>query len=160
MRKEMTEDAKLLALRLLDRFDEHISAQLLLLHYNQARSSGPYSNSMRGPIGFTGLHGVAFLGIAEIAAAVLEMKQWDINAADCMGNTALTWATRRGQEKTVKVLFGREDIDPNKADTEDGRTPLTLAAENGHQGLVKMLLERSDVNPNAPDTRYGRTPLS
>ena len=160
VRRGMTENTKQLALKLLDRFDEHISSQLLLLHYNQTRSSGPYFESARGPIGFTGLHGVAFLGIVEIAAAVLEIKGWEFNAADCMGSTALIWATRRGQEEVVGVLLEQEDIDPNKADTEDGRTPLTLAAENGHQGIVKMLLGRQDINPNATDTRYGRTPLS
>jgi len=160
VRRKMTENAKPLALKLLDRFDEHISAQLLLLRYNETRSSGPYFNSARGPTGFTGLHGVAFLGIVEIAATVLEMKEWDVNAVDCMGSTALTWATRRGQEEVVGVLLEREDINPNKADTQDGRTPLTLAAENGHQGLVKMLLGRWDINPNVADTGYGRTPLS
>ena len=159
-RRGMTENVKRLALELLDRFDEHISAQLLLLRSHQTRSSGPYFDSARGPTGFTGLHGVAFLGIAEMAAAVLDIKEWDINAADCMGSTALIWATRRGQEEVVGVLLEQEDIDPNKAGTEDGRTPLTLAAENGHQGLVKMLLGRQDINPNAADTGYGRTPLS
>ena len=43
-------------------------------------------------MGFTGLHVVAFLGIAEIVAALLEMKEWDVNATDCTGSTALTSA--------------------------------------------------------------------
>jgi len=159
-RKGMTENVQLLALKLLDRFDEHISAHLLLLHYNQTRSSGPCFSSAGGPKGFTGLHAVAFLGIVGIVPAVLEMKEWDVNAADCMGKTALTWATRRGKGEVVKVLLEREDIDPNVADIQDGRTPLTLAAENGHVGLVKILLERQDTNPNTADTKYGRTPLS
>ena len=33
-RRGMTDNVKRLALKLLDRFDEHISSQLLLLHYN------------------------------------------------------------------------------------------------------------------------------
>jgi len=33
-RMGMTENVKILTLRLLDRFDQHISAQLLLLHYD------------------------------------------------------------------------------------------------------------------------------
>ena len=158
-RRGMTENAKLLALKLLDRFDEHISAQLLLLHYNQTKSSGPYFDNTRGPTRFTGLHGVAFFGIAEIVAAVLEMKKWGVNAVDCMGSTALTWATRGGHEETVRALLKQEDIDPNIVDTHDGRTPLTRAVENGHEGLVKILLERRDTNPNTVDTQYGRTPL-
>ena len=93
----MTENAKLLALKLLDKFNEHISTQSLLLHYDKTRSSGPRFNHWEGPTGFTGLHGVAFLGIVEIVAAVLEMKEWDVNSVDCMGSTALICATRRGQ---------------------------------------------------------------
>ena len=159
VRRKMTDNAKQLALKLLGRFDEHISAQLLLLHYDQTRSSGPHFSSTRGPTGFTGLHGVAFFGIADIVAAVLEVKEWDVNAADCMGSTALTWATRRGQEETVKALLKRKDINPNIVETQDGRTPLILAAENGYEGLVKMLLKRRDTNPNTVDTKYCRTPL-
>ena len=158
-RRGMTENVKGLALKLLDRFDEHISAQLLLLHYNQTRSSGPYFDSARGPTGFTGLHGVIFLGIAEIVATVLKRKEWDVNAADCMGSTALTWAIRGGQDETVKLLLEREEIDPNMADTQDGQTPLTLAIRDGYEELVKMLLERQDINPNTAGTQDGRTPL-
>ena len=157
--KGMTENVKILALMLLDKFDEHLSAQLLLLCYNQDRISGPYFHGLGGPTGFTGLHGVAFLGIAEIVAPVLEMKEWDVNAADCMGSTALTWATRRGQFGVVKVLLEREDIDPSIPDTQDGRTPLTLAAENGDERLVKMLLERKNVRAATPDNK-DQTPLS
>ena len=159
-RRGMTENVKILALRLLDKFDEHISAQLLLLRYNQGRIPGPCFHKSGGPTGFTGLHGVAFLGIANIVTAVLDMKEWDVNAADCVGSTALTWATRRGQEEVIKVLLEREDINPNIADTQDGRTPLTLAAESGFEGVLKILLEREDVNPNHPDTKFSRTPLS
>jgi len=158
-RKGVTEDVKSLALRLLDRFDEHISAQLLLLRYNRTRGSGPYFSSAIGLKGFTGLHAVAFLGISEIFAAVLQMKEWDVNAADCMGSTALIWAARGGQEEIVKMLLEQEDIDPNTASTQDGWTPLTLAAEKGHEGVVKILLERQDTNPNTAGTIYGRTPL-
>jgi len=43
-----------------------------------------------------GLHGVAFFGIEEIFTAVLDMREWDANAADCTENTALTWAAKRG----------------------------------------------------------------
>ena len=156
----MTENAKLLTVKLLDKFDKHISAQLLLLHYNQTRGSGPCFYGARGPTGFTGLHVIAFLGIAGIVAAVLEMKEGDVNAADCMRTTALTWATRRGHKEIVKVLLEREDVNPNAADTQDGWTPLTLAAENGNETLVMMFLGRQDTDPNTADTKYGRTPLS
>ena len=158
-RKGMTGNVKILALRLLDRFDEHISTRLLLLHHDREGDEGPYFRQVGRPRGFTGLHGVAFLGIAEIAPAVLEMKEWDVNAYDCMGMTALTWAAARGSEEVVKIFLGREDINPDLADTEYGRTPLWWAARGGHEGMVRMLLQRDDVNPDQADTKYCRTPL-
>ena len=151
-RRGMTENVKTLALSLLDKFDKHISAQLLLLHYNEDRGSGPYFDRMEGPTGFTGLHGVAFLGIVEILAVVLEMREWDVNAVDCTGSTALTWATRKGCEEVTKILLERQDVKPDEVDTKFGRTPLSWAAERGHEGLVKMLLERENVDPNTIDT--------
>ena len=61
----MTGNVKMLALELLDRFDEHTSAQLLLLgHYRDSRV--PYFRGAGGPKRFTGLHEVAFLVTKEI----------------------------------------------------------------------------------------------
>ena len=152
IRMPMTGDVKILALRLLSRFNEHISAKLLLLRYSSF-------NSRDAPTGFTGLHGVTLLGIAEIVAGVLEIKEWDVNAIDGMGLTALAWAARRGYTEVIKILLKREDVNPNQQDTKDGRTPLGLAVDHKHEGAVRMLLERKDVNPNQPDTKDGRTPL-
>jgi len=86
------------------------------------------------------------------------MRKWNVNATDCMGSTALTWAARREYEEVVKILLEGEDVNPNQADTEYGQRPLSWAAENGHEGIVKILLGE-DVNPNHIDTLYGRTPL-
>ena len=159
-RMEMSENVQRLALRLLERFDRHVSAQLLLMHYNEDPFSDTYFTGVGGPTGFTGLHGLAYLGIVELVAAVLEKNEWDIKAIDCMGSTALTWAARRGREKIVKILLEQADINPDQADTEYDQTPLSCAAENGHEGVVRMLLEREDVNPNQAGTEYGQTPLS
>ena len=160
-RIEMTENAKILALRLLDRFGEHISAQLLLLHYFKDGDWHPNWYWARGPMGFTGLHGVVFLGIMEMVAAVLEMKEWDVNATDCMGHTALTWAAIKGDEEVVQMLLKREDVDLDQADPYYRGTPLSWAAGGGHEGIVKMLLEREEVDPDHVDTRFGgQTPLS
>jgi len=67
--------------------------------------SGPYFPGGSGPWGFTGLHGVLFFGVVEIVAAVLEMKEWNVNATDCTGSTALTWTATRGHERVVKVFL-------------------------------------------------------
>jgi len=158
-RMGMTDNVKILAMRLLDRFDKHISAQLLLSHYNKNRGSGLYFHEEGGPMGFTGLHAVSFLGIVEIVADVSGMKEWDVNSSDCMWNTALTWAASKGYEVIVKVLLDQENVNPNKADSFYGRTPLSWAAMNGHEGVVRMLLGREDINPDQPGTDHGRTPL-
>src|SRR5207302_1854123 len=157
----MTENVKTMALRLLIGFDKHISAQLMLVNYNQDSEwgSGPYFYGLGGPHGFTGLHGVAFLGIGGILPTILEMREWNVNVTDRTGSTALAWAAGRGHEEVVLMLLEREDVNPNTADTSYGRTPLSWATVNENVGVVKMLLQREDVNPNTPDTEYGRTPL-
>ena len=111
----MTKNVKILALRLLDRFDEHISAQLLSL-YGRDVFLDPWFYGAEGPTRFTGLHGAAFLGIVEIVAAVLDVKGWDFNEADCTGSTPLIWAAVRGHDTVVKMLLERNDVDPNRAD--------------------------------------------
>ena len=51
-----------------------------------------------------------------------------------MGHTPLTWAARNGHEEVVRVLLGRDDIDPDKPG-QGGETPLLWAACNGHEGV-------------------------
>ena len=96
----------------------------------------------------------------EIVFPVLEMKEWDVNATDSTGSTALTWAVRRGRQQVVKMLLERQDVNPDHADPKSSRTPLMWAAIMGHEEIVKMLLEREDINPNCEDTEYGRMPRS
>jgi len=143
----VTENIKILALRLLDRFDQHVSIQLLY-HYDGEVFSSPWGDNPEKLTGFTGLHGVAFFGIEEVVAAVLDMREQDVNAGDCTGNTALTRAAKRGYEGVVKRLLGRKGVNPEHLDTKCGRTPLSWAAGSGHEGIVKILLERKDVNPD------------
>ena len=62
-----------------------------------------------------------------------------------------------GHEGVVRILLGREEVDPDKPD-HTGRTPLLGAALNGHEGVMKILLGREEVNASRLDN-YGRTPL-
>ena len=154
-RKGMTENVKELALRLLNKFDEHISAQLLSLHYNEGISRlGPEFHVEKGPIGFTGLHGAAFLGIMDIFPAVLEMKEWDFNARDNASCTPFMWAAVRGHEQVAQMLLKRGDVDPNLADSRWNQPPLMWAVEHGHEGTVKVILERENVNPDQASPLY------
>jgi len=158
-RRETTERVKTLALKLLDGYEKHISLKILLLHGVNIWDWLFYpKNSLKG---FTGLHCAAYFGCVEITAALLETStgKWDVQATDFHGNTALTWAAKRGHEGVVRLLLERKDVDANTPDTKYGRTPLSWAAENGHEGIVRMLLERNDLNPKIANTGHGRTPL-
>ncbi|RPA99103.1 ankyrin, partial [Choiromyces venosus 120613-1] len=70
----------------------------------------------------------------------------------------LSLAAGNGHEGVVKLLLGREDVDPNRQDRW-GRTALSLAADKGYGGVVKLLLGRESVDPNRPDNS-NQTPLS
>ena len=137
---------KILALRLLNKFDEHVSAQLILLRESDLGIAVPYFYSLEGPRGFTGLHGTAFLGIVEILPAVLEMKEWDVNARDNASCTPLIWAVVRGHEEVVKLLLKRGDVNPDLEDSRWNQTPLKWATQLGHEGAVQVFLERECVN--------------
>ena len=156
--REKTESVSPLALQLLVGFEEHISSRLLWMHnYGDIyRTVQPDWNSATG---FTGLHGAASFGIVEIVAALLERKDWNINARDIMGQTALVVAAMGGHEDVVRILLRLEGVNPNIADTEYDRAPLGWAARGGYVGVVMALLEREDVDPSAADAEYGQTPL-
>jgi len=154
-RNDTTGRVKTLALRLLDKFDSHISARLLLYpHVDELR------RTMAGhPKGFTGLHCVAYLGVHEIAEALLYMRDWDVNKADLVGRTPLIWASKNGCERMIRLLLEKGGADVNTRDTMYGQTPLSWAAEYGQEGAAKLLLGSNEVNTELPD-EYGRTPLS
>jgi len=107
---------------------------------------------------FTGLHGCAYLGIAERAVGLLDMKKWDLGTTDVEGNTAISWAAKQGHDTIVKTVLEQDGVTPNTTD-QAGRRPLSWAAGNGCEGAVKNLLEKEDVTPHTPD-KGGRTPLS
>ena len=155
-KRETTECVKSLALQLLDQYD-HISAKLLLINEGLWPS---FRHDQNPPEGFTGLHCVAYLGTYEIAIALIEMKNWDVNEVDCLHRTPLIWAAIYGNEGIVKMLLEQAGIKPNAPDTAYGRSPLSWAAEKGHQGVVKLLLGSGEVSTEIADTVYGQTPLS
>ena len=151
---ELTEEVKSLALRLLAKFGKHISAKLLLWgNFSKWQKKRRYSE------GFTGLHCAAYLGLDEIAVALLEeVEGCGANMMDTWGRTPLAWAAESGHEGIVRLLLGRKEVDPNSRD-DDGQTPLRQAAMNGHEGIVKLLLDRKEVDLDSRHWRNGETPL-
>jgi len=149
----LSDSTKLLAHKLFDDYDDHISTKLLL------KAQKPLSRNVAfdKPSLFSSLHCTSVFGIAEIAAGLVEVEGRDINQKDCVGNTPLVWAASNGHEEVVKILLGRDDVNPDKPDS-NSQTALLCAAQNGHEGVVKVLLERDDIDPDKP-SKYGRTAL-
>ena len=147
-KRDLSDCAKSLALKLFDDCENHISTKIFLEKWFIDSS---------GPSLFSGLHCASIFGIDEIVASLVEVEGCDVNKKDSRGNTSLTWAARRGHEGVVKILLGRDDIKPNKSNNE-GTTPISWAAIEGREGVVKILLGRNDVDPDKRDC-VGETPL-
>ena len=183
----VTDPVKSLALRLLNGYENHVSATVLW--ESKIRDWWSRDGDVEG---ITGFHCIAFWGIAEIAVALLGVEGRQVNESDSRGWTPLMWAVQYknrgivelfleqedieleaaiedgrtilsfaaelGDEDTVKLLLEHRDVNPNSTDS-NGRTPLLFAVESGQEGVVKLLLECRDVDPNSPDSN-GQTPLS
>jgi len=152
-KRDLSDRAKLLALKLFDDYDHHVSIKILL----EAHNIYWYPVGSDKPSLFRGLPCASFFGIVEIVASFVEIESCDINQIGSFCETPLHWATWGGHEGVVKTLLGRDDINPDEPDN-DGQTPLHWAGLRGHEGVVKVLLGRDDVNPDKPDND-GQTPL-
>ena len=155
-RRGDNKNVKALALELLDGYDNHISSKIQLLR--GVKFWGQPFDQENIPRGFTGLHGAAYFGCLEIIVTLLETNNWDAQATDFNGNTAIMWAARAGHGEVVKVLLEWSNVNPNTSNTMYGQTPLSLAARDGHEGAVRILLEWGEVNPDKAD-KWNRTPL-
>jgi len=142
---ELSDDAMALALCLLEGYDGHISAKLLLEQVEDVYLS-PFQTGFR----FGGLHCASFFGINELVAALIQIQRFDINGGDLWGHTPLAWAAYNGHDEIVKILLEEEAVDANQPNSY-GKTPLSHAAENGHGGVVEILLGRGEVKPAEPD---------
>ena len=150
-KRDLSDCAKQLAFKLFDDYNSHISIKILF------RAQNIWGVDADKTSRFSGLHCASFFGIIEIVASLVEIEGCDINQMDFTSNSPLHWVARNGHEGVVKILLGRDDINPDKEDNNGG-TPLWWAAYNGHEGVVKMILGRDDVNPDKPDIN-SRTPL-
>ena len=95
-KKHITESVKQLALRLLRRDANHISADILLREESVDFLSWSDRHDGKHPDlrGFTGLHCIAYMGVTEIAITMVNMKVWDLNGRDSNGATPLMWVAK------------------------------------------------------------------
>ena len=152
-RRDISDCAKQLALKLFEDQSHHLSTKILL----KAQRLYWHTMDFDKPSPFSGLHCASLFGIVEIVACLVEMEGCDINQMDFAGNTPLHWATWNGHQEVVKTLLRLQGVSPDKPDNS-GRIPLHHAAGRGYEGVVRMLLGQGGVNPDKPDTN-GRTPL-
>ena len=151
--RDLSDNARALALELLNRYEDHISARSLLEQVLQpinVRTTGT-------PLAFSGLHCASFFGIVELVTVLINSGGYKINQQDCVGSTPLVWAAKNGHVGVVKLLLEQGNVDPNRQDNNN-RTPIGWAALRGHERVVKLLLELENVNPDHPD-KYDTTPL-
>src|SRR5260370_16557117 len=90
------------------------------------------------------------------AVALFFAADFNVNAQNTAGKTALMVACERGKTGLVKQLLDRK-ADPNVAGA-DGTTALILAAQNDQPDIVKILLQNR-ADPDKEDTNNW-TPLS
>jgi len=153
-RRELSDGVRLLAMELLDQYENHVAADTL---FQQILDPGD-SLGVDSPSVFGGLHCASFFGIADVMTSLLGIPGCDANQGDSASITPLIWAVRGGQGAGVELLLKQEAVNPEKPDNY-GRTPLSWAAIIGHQSVMKQLLDRQDVDPDRPDN-MGGTPLS
>ena len=143
--RDISDNLRDLALKLLNHYEHHISALSLLDQALLPYDIGDVATSPR----FSGLRCASFFGIVELVTVLINVEGCVVDQRDCVGRTPLAWAAINGQEEVVKVLLERKNVDPNHPNKND-RTPLACAALNGHERVVNLLLEREDVDPNRP----------
>ena len=151
-KRDLSDCAKLLALKLFDDYNNHISTRTLL-----KAQEYPYAINFDEYYLFSGLHCASPFGIVEIVTGLIQVEGCDINEKDCVGNTPLLWAALNGRERVVEMRLKRDDVGPD-IPGNNGQTPLLCAAWNGQVEAVKFLLERDEINSNKPDND-GRTSL-
>jgi len=143
-KKELSDHAKSLALKLFDNYDGHISVKLLLKHI----SDPDHFSGVKGFSSFTGLHCASFFGIFEVVAELVKRNSYDINQKDCVGNTPYKWATQNRHEKVVKLLQEQNDV-TSGAPCQSSHTPRTHPASHKRKEVEEPGSPESS-SPNPP----------
>jgi len=161
-KRDLSDDARLLVLRLLKDYDSHISGKLLLEQGKYPDRRGCDRSSSSDPdsdIGFpfSGMHCASFFGITGVVHDLIQMGR-PMNGGDTRGSSPLAWAARNGHEGVVELLltWGQAGLGPSDY---AGQVPLLYAVFGGHERVVEVLLRHLWIEPDVANG-LGRTPLS
>jgi len=147
---ELSDQAKALALELLNQYETHISFALSF------KKMWPLYFPKPGRR-FTGLHCACYFGIDAVVAALIEMKICDISQKDSRSYTPLMLAVHRGNHGAAKLLLACDGVNPDKPQNISGQTLLWWASVWGDEEMVRLLIQ-AGANPNKADNN-GQTPL-
>ena len=155
-KKETSRNVVLLALQIFSQIESHICTRLLAADLISRTGRDIATN---GPLaGFTGLHCASVFGIVEVATALMDQPNYDLNGRDFLGITPLIWAVICGQEEVAKLLLERPTLNPDKPDGYFHQTALSWAARMGHEGIIRLLLGWATAKPDGTDGWWGKTP--
>lgn len=104
------------------------------------------------------MHLSDFVKNTDLLRKYLSGSMWnDVNYKNFDGNTLLHYAVKYNKEKSINMLLGLYDIDPN-SQCYNGRTPLLWAVCYGNYNLISLLLSHHKTDPTISDDK-GITPL-
>ena len=106
--KDLSDNARTLALELLNQYQDHISAISLLEQVLDPSFRWHITTSAL----FSGLHCASFFGSVELVTRLMNGKGDKVNQQDCIGRTPLLWASIGGHEEVVKLLLEWNNVDP------------------------------------------------
>ena len=110
-KRDLSDCAKQLALKLFDDCGNHISPKILL------KAQGRYYYYKVGFSKhslFSGLHWASIFGVDEIVTGLVEEGGCDISQKDCTGDTPLVWAAMSEHGRVATILLRRQH-QPGKA---------------------------------------------
>ena len=89
--------------------------------------------------GMTSTMHAAAVGGNTVMTALLE-KNPNLSLQDSTGRTALHYACRAGNHKTVKILIDKSSPEMKEIKTKGGITPLMAAVQSGDINVVEQCL--------------------
>ena len=99
--------------------------------------------------GMTSLMHASAVGGNTVMGKLLE-KNPNLALQDSQGRTALHYACRAGNQKSVRILLGLSTSELKDLPTNGGITPLIAAVQSGDINVVKQCLE-AGCNPESQD---------